>query len=296
MDTQEIIAGNIIINVAAICFKEGTKILCYNSNNKHKDIYVPIEDIKDNMWVKTYKHGYKRAKFIIKGEIINTEYKTINKMYKYPKNNNKDLIEDLYITGGHSLLYNKLTENQQNKMKRLIEKHNIEEYNFKIDDKYKLIAYYDDNMEEVMEDEIYNIYHLVLENENKTGNYGIYANGILVESTDEMTLYRVKGYDIINTGYELKMKDESNTNFKTGENCKINGNKMEKYLKNKMIENNTSQEDVLKKKEKIQKQQDENYEKECRKYKIHTHSQSQTHSYTQKVKINTNNKSQHKHN
>ena len=63
---------------------------------------------------------------------------------------------------------------------------------------------------------------------------------------------------------------------------------MELYFKNKMIENNTTLEDIFLKKEKIQKQQCENYEKECRKYKIH--------SYTQKVKINTNNKTQHKHN
>ena len=55
----------------------------------------------------------------------------------------------------------------------------------KIEDKYKLIAYYDtDNFEEYNEVGIFNIYHIVLENDDVYKNYGIYANGILVESTE----------------------------------------------------------------------------------------------------------------
>jgi hypothetical protein len=45
---------------------------------------------------------------------------------------------------------------------------------------------------------VFEIYHLVLENENEKFNYGIYANGVLAESTDELTLMRMKGFEKIN--------------------------------------------------------------------------------------------------
>jgi hypothetical protein len=57
----------------------------------------------------------------------------------------------------------------------------------KIDDKYKIIACFDKRFQEFNEPGYFNIYHLVLDK-----IYGIYANGILAESTDEITLSRMK--------------------------------------------------------------------------------------------------------
>jgi hypothetical protein len=69
----------------------------------------------------------------------------------------------------------------------------------KIDDKYKIIACFDKRFQEFNEPGYFNIYHLVLESDNETfKNYGIYANGILAESTDEITLNRMKDYKLIN--------------------------------------------------------------------------------------------------
>jgi hypothetical protein len=69
-------------------------------------------------------------------------------------------------------------------MKKLIENKNIN-FNYKIDDKYKLLACFDKRFEECNETQYYNIYQLVLENyNNREKNYGIYANGMLVESTE----------------------------------------------------------------------------------------------------------------
>ena len=56
------------------------------------------------------------------------------------------------------------------------------DYKITLEDKYKLIAYFNTDFEEVIDNSVSNIYHIVLENENKTENYGIYANGILTES------------------------------------------------------------------------------------------------------------------
>jgi len=73
------------------------------------------------------------------------------------------------------------------------------DYKITLFDKYKLIAYYDLNFEECDDERVHNIYHIILENENKFGSYGIYANGLLVESTDEAGLGRFTGYEKINT-------------------------------------------------------------------------------------------------
>jgi hypothetical protein len=82
-------------------------------------------------------------------------------------------------------------------MDNLISKLEIE-YERKIDDKEKLIACFDKRFKEHNELGLFNIYHLVLENENNQyKNYGIYANGILAESTDEITLSRIENFNLI---------------------------------------------------------------------------------------------------
>ena len=191
-------------NESIICFKEGTKILCKFSSTQDK--YIPIEKITDNMYIKTYKHGYVRAKAIIKGKLYNTSSPTINKMYKYSKAKNPKLIEDLYVTGCHAVLYDKLSPLNHLKMNKLTKKFNIG-YNLTIDGKHKLISYFDEKCEPINEEKEFDIYHILLENNNVFSNYGIYANGILAESTDDFTLERMKnsGYEIINSGFNKKI-------------------------------------------------------------------------------------------
>jgi hypothetical protein len=110
------------------------------------------------------------------------------------KNKSPDLIQDLYVTGGHAILHDKLTHTQQKKMDSIIDycKKNGINYSNMIDDKYKVIACYDPKFVEIKKEHTYNIYHLVLENKHKERNYGIYANGILVESTEELNVERKK--------------------------------------------------------------------------------------------------------
>jgi hypothetical protein len=191
------------VDVSSICFKEGTKILCKVDNQEK---YIPIEQLDDTVYVKTYKHGYKKVKYLLKSKIINSKEKTINKLYVMKKTETNDLIEDLYVTGSHALLKDNLTEKQINKMNILIKKINIK-YDLKIDDKYKIIACYDKRFQEFNKPGYFNIYHLVLESEIFK-NYGIYANGILAESTDEITLCRMKDYTFINLDYDDTIEKE----------------------------------------------------------------------------------------
>jgi hypothetical protein len=241
--TNKIIASDIVIEVSNVCFKEGTKILCFIDK---KEKYVPIEEIKEDDFVKVYmgknmtftKNIYKKAKFIIKSTLQNSEKNTINKLFKLPKEKNQNLKEDLYVTGGHAVLYDNLSQDQFENMSKLAEYYNkyevliesdslteeekekmadsikyYRDYKITMFDKYKLIAYYDLDFEEVNDRELYNIYHIVIENENKYCNYGIYANGMLVESTDEASLSRFSNYEIINSIPKYKMKGPKESIF-----------------------------------------------------------------------------------
>jgi regulator of sigma D len=68
-----------------------------------------------------------------------------------------------------------------------------------IDDKQKVLACFDKRFEEYNEEGYFNIYHIVLEDEKGNyNNYGIYANGILAESTMEKTLSKLNNFDLIN--------------------------------------------------------------------------------------------------
>jgi len=185
------------LEVSSVCFREGTKILCYNKGTNDK--YLPIEQLNETVYVKTHKHGYKKLKYLIKTKMINSSKKTINKLYKMKKSNNNELIEDLYVTGSHALLKDKLTEKEEKSMNKLLSVFKDVNYKRMIDDKHKILACFDTRFDECNEEGYFNIYHIVLEDDKGVyKNYGIYANGILAESTMENTLSKLNDYDLIN--------------------------------------------------------------------------------------------------
>lgn len=157
------------------CFKKDTKILCFKDA---KEIYIPIQNIKKNDLVKTLNNGYLRVNFIGKSKIDNmgNNERILSRLYKCPKNNYNELIDDLYITGGHSILVDDLSIEEQEKTNEIWGK--IQ----KTDDKYRLMAYVDKRTEPYQEEGEFEIYHIALENQDYYGNYGIYANGLLVET------------------------------------------------------------------------------------------------------------------
>ena len=192
--------GYIFIKIPVICFYKGTKILCLING---KDTYVPIEKIGEGTLVKTYKRGYRKVKYNIMGKLNNTQEHSIDKLFKLSKKRFPELglTEDLYITGSHALLHDSLSDSELILMKKVIQMAATSFksiYNAKIEDKYKLLAYHDERFEEIMMNAVFEIYHIVLENENENFNYGIYANGVLAESTDEITLMRMKGFEKVN--------------------------------------------------------------------------------------------------
>ena len=154
-------------------------------------MYIPVEYIEEGMLVKTYKNGYKKCKFNMKELLHNTEEHSINNLFRLSKLTNGSLFEDLYVTGSHSMLYDKLSVKEENSMNKLLTTYNTTfgiDIRSKIEDKYKLISYYDNTFTEVRQNINVNIYHLVLESDRKNRNYGIWANGVLTESIDEFTM------------------------------------------------------------------------------------------------------------
>jgi len=160
------------------CFKDDTKILTNNG-------YVIIRDLKEGDLVETFSHGLKPITVIGRTEIIHeaTEERIYDQLYKYCKTEDNELTEDLVLTGRHAVLVDEFptTEEKDNtyKMYGIIKK---------TDGKYHLPAAVNDKF--VVHDipGQYTVYHLALQNDNENMNYGIYANGLLVESCSEKYL------------------------------------------------------------------------------------------------------------
>ncbi len=160
---------------SSYCFNKGTEILCMRDNSEK---YIPIESInKDSDLVKSYKHGYKKIEGIYHSLFKNNVNDYKNSMYIMKKQEN--MTNDLIVTGGHSILVDNYKTDK-------IERKHKKTFGSKldpIDDKKLLLAGFSDSFTQIKGDDIYDIYHIVLEGEDgKSKRYGIWANGVLTES------------------------------------------------------------------------------------------------------------------
>ena len=99
-----------------------------------------------------------------------------DQLYQCSPSEYPELFEPLVITGCHSVLVDWLTQEQGEKT--------TEDFGriFMTDDKIRLMTFLDEKASVYEVPGSYTIYHFALENEDYYGNYGIYANGLLVES------------------------------------------------------------------------------------------------------------------
>jgi hypothetical protein len=98
------------------------------------------------------------------------------RLYILEKSFYTDLFENLIITGTHSILVDHLTDKQREATISQLG------HIFVTDNKYRLLACIDEKTIPYPNQGTFDIYHICLENEHDQGNYGIYANGLLVES------------------------------------------------------------------------------------------------------------------
>lgn len=166
---------NVLIIIGASCFNEGTKILVLNKNLNEE--YISIQNLQKGDLVKTYLHGYRKISNIGKGKMRNDQNKLHQCMYKLEKTEINGLLEDLIITGGHSILVDDL--------KNYKEENDISFGGItpKIDDKYLLLSSVSSEFIKLKDANIYTYYHLILENNgNDDERFGIWANGMLTET------------------------------------------------------------------------------------------------------------------
>lgn len=175
------------------CFGENTKILCYNSE-KSEEEYVLIQYIRPGTLVKTLMNGYVRVDMIGKTTIRNyaNDDRIKNRLYKCTKEKYPEIIgEDLILTGWHSILVDYLNDEQREKTIQEI-KHLLI-----TDKKYRLFAFLDPRAEPYQVEGELPIYHIALENNDYYMNYGVYANGLLVESCSKRYLKELSGMTLI---------------------------------------------------------------------------------------------------
>ncbi len=157
------------------CFLEGTQILCFENN---QEIYRPVESLQKGDLVKTIYNGYMPICMMGTTTLYNpgNDYRVANRIYKCPKEKYPALFEDLYITGCHSILVPSMTDDQWENTKAV--NGNV----FVTDNHFRLIACADEKAEPYNKEGFMNIYHIALDHHDICMNYGIYANGLLVES------------------------------------------------------------------------------------------------------------------
>lgn len=170
---------------APICFKEDTKILCLKDD---KEVEVKIQDLRTGVLVKTIDKGYLKVTVVAKSILNNPpgSNRVRDKMYKCSKEKYPELTEDLYVTGGHAILVNTLTIKQKEIIKTTFGSLPL------TSNKYLLMAYIDERTEPCVEGGDVTIYHFALENDEVCYNYGVYANGLLVETCNTQYIMRKK--------------------------------------------------------------------------------------------------------
>ena len=165
------------------CFNEGTKILCLNKNLEEE--YIPIENLRKGDLVKSYKHGYRKIDLIGKNPMINNPNRFNECMYKMEKTEENGLLDDLIVTGGHSVLVDDLGEYKEENDK-LLGSTQI------IDDKYLLLSSVSKDFIKIDTIHLYTYYHFILENNgNDDERFGVWANGLLTETPPKSNFFKV---------------------------------------------------------------------------------------------------------
>ena len=171
-----------------VCFKEGSQILT-------KDGYRLVEDLRKGDLIQTVAHGFLPIDMIGKREILHqaSNERIKDQLYLCCPSEYLDVFDDLVITGCHSILVEDFFSDEQ--------REKTMEYNngrvFITDNHYRLPAFLDHRASVYEPAGTYTIYHFALENNDYYMNYGVYANGLLVETCSKRYLKEFAGMSLI---------------------------------------------------------------------------------------------------
>jgi hypothetical protein len=169
------------------CFLESTQILTDRG-------YVPIEKLTNRHLVKTVSHGFKRV-WKTGSRIIDhsaTDERIKEQLYVCSKKAFPEAFEDLVLTGCHSILVDEWSSEDEKERATEANGGNV----YITDNYYRLPACADLRTTVYPTPGEYTIYHVALENSDYYMNYGIYANGVLVESCSKRYLKELSGMDL----------------------------------------------------------------------------------------------------
>jgi hypothetical protein len=155
---------------------------------------VPIEDLRKGDLVKTLLNDYVAIDMIGQTDIHHPALKERIKdqLYKCSQDKYPELFEDLVISGCHSILVDKFASEEQREKTIELTKHT-----YCTDYKYRLPACVDSRASVYETHGNYTIYHLALEHNDYYMNYGIYANGLLVETCSKRYLKELSNMILI---------------------------------------------------------------------------------------------------
>ena len=155
-----------------ICFNAGTGILCLKNG---KEQYVRVGRLMEGDQVKTLNHGYKKIVDIRKG---NFKLNGLMDMGMYRMKKQGNMTADLEMTGLHCVLVDKNDKKYLDDIKRQGGLKNKKRF---IDGKFRLRARESHEFQQ-MEAKQYTVFSFALEDQEQE-QYGIWANGALVETT-----------------------------------------------------------------------------------------------------------------
>ena len=170
---------NTLTIIYAICFKEDSEILCLIDNEEK---YVKVQEMKPNMLVKTHNEDYVAVDTIGWFMLDNQQNseRHPNGLYELTKEKYPELTNNLILTGNHCILVDKLHAQPLNTYK--FARH------AKLHNKHKLPCVANEHAIPYKKEGLHKIWSFCLQSEDKTKNFGIYANGMLVESTNKQDI------------------------------------------------------------------------------------------------------------
>ena len=168
-----------------VCFKEGSKILTDKG-------YKPIQDLRKGDLVQTFVHGYKAIDMIGKRDMIHigSDQRIKDQLYVCTPTNYPELLEDLVITGCHSILVDDFKEGEEQRTRE------INGDTYITDNMWRLPACADLRAAVYDKKGVHTIYHIALENDDYYMNYGVYSNGLLVETCSKRYLKELSNMEL----------------------------------------------------------------------------------------------------
>ena len=170
-----------------ICFKEGSEILTEKG-------YIAVQDLRNGDLVKTVSSGFKKVEHIGFSKMYHNvnDVRSKNKLYRCSTSEYPELTEDLIVTGCHAILVKSFKDSEQmEKTQDVLGKIYItEKY-------YRLPACVDERTKIFEEEGVHTIWHFSLEHSDYFMNYGVYANGLLVETTSNRMMVELSGMTLV---------------------------------------------------------------------------------------------------